>query len=164
MAILFDKNSHSSAFINPLVNKIITSNGYSLASTKPGKVTNNDLVIQETKRLVQKADLIIAANASELKLEDIVTLRKLLPTIGDAKVSVVSKQILIESIDSTPFCLMNSGLLFGNNFCAFIKGTTLEASRDGLSKWLRQLKSGGSEDKPLHVIIATRSLCVKLDY
>jgi hypothetical protein len=141
-------------------------------------VLRDKITSVETKLRVERADVMLIASASDLKYEDIALLGKLLPALGNvSQVSILSRQALIQAVDSTPFCLA-AGWLYPSNYCVTIRGLHSDGAagssiggingvRETLSKWMKQLSSSTSnaeERKSLHVVFATRDVCIKLDY
>jgi hypothetical protein len=116
---------------------------------------------EEIRRNVRSSDVILTASATTLTMDDVLTLRKLLP-LG-TYTTVITRQVLFDALDGSPFCQMTGDSLFPTNFCVFLRGD-VNFAKEIILKWLRVLKKNhGANAENMYLVVSTKMYCMRID-
>ena len=116
---------------------------------------------EDTKSLVKNSEMIIAVPINEISMQNLNDLKKNLPSKVSTSISSAAK--MIESIDSTPFCLLLDHIVGSNHLFIFIENNSNDIYEVFL-KWTRSISSDSKSDSPaVKMIIAKRGHIICLN-
>jgi large subunit ribosomal protein L10 len=116
------------------------------ANTKAGK----NAILERTKALIEKSNLVITIPIDGVSKEQIDFLRKELPK--STKATVVKNSLMRLAVKDSPFAPLADSLRDENMFLFIAEGEA-KATYDGLKKWRKEAKRSEAEFDPKFAVM-----------
>ena len=160
--------------------KVLAFSRYGFKSVNIYRIPHTNMVYQgelDTSSIIKNCEMIIAVPTNKISVQDLAELKKSLPSKVPTAILPSSK--IIDSLDSTPFCLMLDHIKGTSHLFIFIDNNASEIY-DAFLKWVRSvsdsssnntnqytdsktLGSKSSENTKTNCVIAKRGHVVSLD-